>query len=344
MQCLSPYFVRLVVLAAFIEVTLSTASTQTVAQDKAADAARRVEYAIAIHGGALDDVEGIPADLRDRMEEALRKALTVGRDILSKRGTSLEAVEEVVRVLEDAPEFNAGRGAAYNSVGGHELDASIMDGRELACGAVAGVKTVRNPITLARLVMTKTRHVILIGDGAEQFAAEQKVELVDPKYFDTERQFKRWQKVKAEQEKQQQATPEGKKGTVGCVALDQHGNLAAATSTGGLTNKKYGRVGDSPIIGAGNYADNASCAVSCTGTGEEYIRNCVAHDVSARVKYQKLSLPESVAHVIHKVLQPEDGGLIAVGRDGTIVMDFNTVGMSRGAADSSGRFEVKLAK
>lgn len=304
---------------------------------------RRVEYALVLHGGALDEVDKIPAERRAAMEKSLGEAVQLGKKILAEGGTSLDAVEQVVRRLEDDPLFNAGKGAVYNSVGAHELDASIMDGRTKACGAVAGVKTVRNPISLARLVMTRTRHVLLIADGAEQFATEQKVERVDNKWFDTDFQFENWQKRKAA-EAQKKPMPAEKKGTVGCVALDKQGHIAAATSTGGLTNKKYGRVGDSPIIGAGTYADDSTCGVSCTGTGEEYIRHGVAHDVHARVKYAKQPLPEAVSDVLRKVLQPEDGGIIALGRDGTIVMDFNTDGMSRGAADSTGRFEVKLER
>lgn len=308
-----------------------------------ADEPAGTRWALVLHGGALDEVAQIPAERRAAMEKSLGDALQIGQKTLRDGGAALDAVEQVVRRLEDDPLFNAGKGAVYNAAGGHELDASIMDGRTKACGAVAGVKTVKNPIGLARRVMTQTRHVLLIGDGAEQFATEMKVDRVDNKYFDTDYQFAAWQK-RVEAERRKAATAPDKKGTVGCAALDRHGNLAAATSTGGLTNKRYGRVGDSPVIGAGTYADNSTCAVSCTGTGEEYIRHGVAHDVHARLKYAKQALPEAVGEILRKVLQPEDGGIIAVGRDGTIVMDFNTDGMSRGAADSSGRFEVKLAR
>jgi len=306
----------------------------------AADPPKKPAFALALHGGALDEVEQIPAERRAAMEAGLKKALETGRKILAEGGTSLDAVEQVIRILEDDPQFNAGKGAVYNSVGGHELDASIMDGRNKACGAVAGVTTVKNPISLARLVMTNTRHVLLMGPGAEKFADETKVDRVDPKYFDTDFQYQQWQ----ERKRRQAAAESPKKGTVGCVALDQHGNLAAGTSTGGLTNKKFGRVGDSPIIGAGTYAENATCAVSCTGIGEQFIRNAVSHDIAARLRYAKQPLPEAVRTILAKVLEPEDGGIIAVGADGTIVMDFNTTGMSRGAADSHGRFEVKLAR
>ncbi len=307
---------------------------------RAADPPRPPKFALALHGGALDEVDKIPAERRGAMEAGLRKALDTGRKILADGGTSLDAVEQVIRVLEDDPHFNAGKGAVYNSVGGHELDASIMDGRQKACGAVAGVTTVKNPISLARLVMTNTRHVLLMGPGAEKFADESRVERVDPRYFDTDYQYQQWQ----ERRRRQAAAEASKKGTVGCVALDQHGNLAAGTSTGGLTNKKFGRVGDSPIIGAGTYAENGTCAVSCTGIGEQFIRHGVSFDIAARLRYAKQPLPGAVREVLEKVLQPEDGGIIAVGADGTLVLDFNTDGMSRGAADSSGRFEVKLAR
>lgn len=298
-------------------------------------------FAVAIHGGALDDVAKISAERRAALEAGLKKALEKGRGILAEGGTSLDAVEQVIRVLEDDPHFNAGKGAVYNSVGGHELDASIMDGRNKACGAVAAVTTVKNPISLARLVMTNTRHVLLMSAGAEKFADEMQVERVDNQYFDTDFQFQQWQERKRRQKAE--AGPD-KKGTVGCVALDVHGNLAAGTSTGGLTNKKFGRVGDSPIIGAGTYADNSTCAVSCTGIGEQFIRNAVSYDIAARMRYAKQPLADAVREILEKTLNPKDGGITAIAADGTIVMDFNTDGMSRAAADSSGRFEVKLAR
>lgn len=329
--------------------------------DPAGQAVKGARWALALHGGALDEVDKIPVERRRAMEASLAAALRQGRDLLAAGGTSLDAVERVVRTLEDDPLFNAGKGAVYNAAGGHELDASIMDGKTKACGAVAGVSTVKNPVTLARLVMTRTRHVLLMGAGAERFADEVNVDRVDNRYFDTDYQFERWQRRKTQEAKESSAAKDSnaakesnareiqagkpdKKGTVGCVALDQAGNLAAATSTGGLTNKRFGRVGDSPIIGAGTYADNATCAVSCTGTGEEFIRHGVAHDVHARVRYARQPLAAAVSDVLRKTLQPDDGALIAVGADGQLVADFNTDGLSRGLADSAGRFEVKLGK
>ncbi|HRX81608.1 MAG TPA: isoaspartyl peptidase/L-asparaginase, partial [Pirellulaceae bacterium] len=225
-------------------------------------------YAVALHGGAGSDWLKLDADGQAATKESLRQAVTIGKTILAEGGTSLDAVEQVIRHLENDPIFNAGKGAVFNSAGGHELDASIMDGRDRSCGAVTGVKTVKNPISLARLVMQETRHVLLSSDGADLFAKEKGVDFVDQKYFWTQRRYDAWQRVK-----QQQA--DDHKGTVGCVALDTHGNLAAGTSTGGLTNKLYGRVGDSPIVGAGTFADNKTCAVSCTGVGENFIRNAI---------------------------------------------------------------------
>jgi L-asparaginase / beta-aspartyl-peptidase len=301
-------------------------------------------FAIVLHGGAGRS----PADETKAVETSLGKALDIGVEVLKKEGTSLDAVESVIRFLEDDPLFNAGKGAVFNSAGGHELDSSIMDGRTLGCGAVAAVRTVRHPISLARMVMEKTKHVLLTSDGAEKFADEMatQIERVENSWFDTDRQRRGWERAR-------QASPSGGKqssrevdlphyGTVGCVALDMRANLAAGTSTGGITNKKYGRVGDSPIIGAGTYANNATCAISCTGTGEQFIRHAVAHDISARMSYLKQPLKEAVSDVMRKVLQPQDGGLIALGSDGTIVMDFTTGGMARAAADSSGRREIKI--
>ncbi len=301
---------------------------------------QKIAYAIAIHGGAGDDAAKLPLEERQAREATLRKALEIGVGVLKQGGASLDAVEQVVRFLEDDPHFNAGRGAVFNTEGGHELDASIMEGRRKACGAVAGVRTVKNPISLARLVMTKTRHVLLVGDGAEAFAQDQGVELVEQDYFSTPYQRQKFEQAK--QAEQQKNADDGHMGTVGCVALDQHGDMAAGTSTGGTTHKLFGRVGDTPIVGAGTYADNATCAVSCTGVGEHFIRHAVAHDVSARMAYQDASLAEAVRQVLHETLQPGTGGLIAVDKNGGIVMDFNSVGMARAAADSTGRFEVSL--
>jgi beta-aspartyl-peptidase (threonine type) len=256
--------------------------------------------------------------------------------------------------LENNPIFNAGKGAVLNDAGGVELDASIMDGATKACGAVAGTTIAKSPITLARAVMTETRHVLLAADGADAFAKETGAVLVENDYFVTEHQQARWKKSKGKaQEKVDATAGDGaaaneseeelskRIGTVGCVALDSKGNLAAGTSTGGLMMKKFGRVGDSPIVGAGTYADNETCAVSCTGVGEEFIRNAIAYDVHARIKYAKADLKAAVRTQLEDVLKPGYGGIIALGADGKVVMDFNTGGMACGVADSGGTFDVR---
>ena len=299
-------------------------------------------YAIAVHGGAGSWAETRTAEDRAQYEVALQKAVTAGREVLEQGGTALDAVERVVCMLEDDPKFNAGRGAVFNAAGGHELDASIMDGRTKACGAVGGVRTVKNPISLARLVMTDTPHVLLVGDGAEAFADEANVERVTAGYFHTDKQYQNFLRAQQPPQNDDQQAVGDNKGTVGCVALDSHGNLAAGTSTGGLVMKRYGRIGDSPIIGAGTYADNETCAVSCTGIGEEFIRHAIAHDLSARIKHGKQTLEEAAKTLIHETLKPNTGGLIAIDRHGNIVMPFNTPGMARAAADSSGKLELGL--
>jgi L-asparaginase / beta-aspartyl-peptidase len=319
-------------------------------------------FAIAIHGGAGKSPERMTPEEMKAVEASLGQALNIGTELLARGGTSLDAVEKVIRFLEDDPLFNAGRGAVFNAAGGHELDASIMDGRTKACGAVAAVRTVRHPIALARLVMEKTKHVLLASEGAERFADEMQVERVENTWFDTEKQRREWEKSRqpmpppSKQSRQPIGDVDSKLtthqtplvtshyGTVGCVALDMAGNLAAGTSTGGLTNKKFGRVGDSPIIGAGTYADNATCGISTTGIGEQFIRHAVAYDISARMAYLKQPLKDAVADVLHKTLRPQDGGLIALAADGTIVMDYSTGGMARAAADSSGLREIKIAR
>jgi beta-aspartyl-peptidase (threonine type) len=294
------------------------------------------KWALAIHGGAGTIPKTLPEAEKQQYLKSLSAALEIGRDVLRQGGTSLDAVEKVVRFLEDDPLFNAGKGAVYTNEGTHELDAAIMDGRDLSCGSVASLKTVKNPISLARLVKEKSPHVFMVGTGAEKFAEEMKVERVPNTYFDTPKRYEQWQAaVKKEKE-------EKDKDTVGAVALDVHGNLAAATSTGGLTNKRFGRLGDVPVIGAGTYANNRTCAVSATGYGEEFIKHTVAHDISALMEYAGLTLQQAADRVIHQKLKPGDGGVIGVARDGSIALVFNSEGMYRGAADSSGRFEVKI--
>ncbi|APZ90563.1 isoaspartyl peptidase/L-asparaginase family protein [Fuerstiella marisgermanici] len=311
-------------------------SLNAAAQDKA----ESPSYAIVIHGGAgrvAKDAEHIK-----RREAVLEEALSLGESLLKSGESSLKVVEQVIRILEDAPEFNAGRGAVFNAAGGHELDASIMDGRNRAGGAVAGVSTIRHPISLARHVMTDTRHVLLATDGAEKFADElgpDTISRVPNDWFSTDRQ-------RANLKKAQAAIPmpdHFRIGTVGCVALDNDGNIAAGTSTGGLTNKKYGRVGDSPIIGAGTFADNATCGVSCTGVGEDFIRNAVAFNISALMEYKSETLENAVKATLHHPTHKISGGIIAISAAGEIEMQFNTEGMSRAAADSQGRREIVVA-
>ena len=274
----------------------------------------------------------------------LAAALDAGYAILERGGSSLDAVTAAVRTMEDDPQFNAGRGAVLNHEGDAELDAAIMDGHGPRAGAVAGVRHVRNPVELARLVMEKSPHVLLVAEGAEEFALEQGVVLVPRDYFRTEARARELDEARQTQAGQLKAAAPGATGTVGAVALDRAGHLAAATSTGGLTNKHRGRVGDSPLIGAGTYADDASCAVSGTGQGEFFIRQVVAYDICALVQYRHLTLAQAVREVIHEKLRRSggEGGVIAVDRNGNIAMDFNSVGMFRGARDSRGRRDIAM--
>ncbi|MEW5847755.1 MAG: isoaspartyl peptidase/L-asparaginase [Myxococcota bacterium] len=301
-------------------------------------------WALALHGGAGTIPKDLPADVKDAYTASLRAALTLGRDLLEQGAPGLDVVERVVRLMEDDPLFNAGKGAVFNHDGAHELDAAIMDGKDLRCGAVAGARTVRNPISLARLVMERTPHVLLVGSGADAFAAAMGVEQVPQEYFFVQRRYDQWREALARERGDGGVALDdgGKKGTVGVVVLDRNGNLAAATSTGGLTNKRYGRVGDSPIIGAGTYANNRTVAISATGTGEEFIRHGVARDISALMEYRALSVGEAARQVVHGRLKPGDGGIIAVDRWGNVALVFNTTGMYRGAADSTGRFDVAI--
>lgn len=300
-------------------------------------------FAIAIHGGAGVLSKTAKSDEVAAYQDSLRRALTVGRDMLASGSTALDTVEAVVRVLEDDPNFNAGKGAVFTAAGTHELDASIMDGRDLSCGAVAGVRTIKNPISLARKVKEQTRHVLLAADGAEKFADDMKVERVPNSYFDTDkrrRSLEEWKKENGVADAG--LRPPYSYGTVGCVALDSKGDLAAATSTGGMTGKRFGRVGDSPIIGAGCYANNNTCAISCTGTGEQFIRHGVAKTISDRMELAGESANAAARYLVFKTLNPDDGGLIVVSKSGDVVMLFNSEGMFRGAADSTGRFEIGI--
>jgi L-asparaginase / beta-aspartyl-peptidase len=301
-------------------------------------------HAIAIHGGAgAVPRAALSAEREARYRAGLAAALDGGYEVLERGGSSLDAVSCAVRILEDDPLFNAGHGAALTRDGAAELDAAIMDGKHMRAGAIAAVRHVRNPVELARHVMEKSRHVLLIGPGAEEFALEEGLSLVPNLYFRT---AERMEQLLSEQrgEHVSEIMPPTSQGTVGAVARDAAGNLAAATSTGGMTNKRPGRVGDSPIIGAGTYAKNGVCAVSATGHGEYFIRAVAAHHVCAAVEYRGLALEEAVREMLHEILRKlgGDGGLIAVDHAGRIVMDFSTEGMFRGARDSNGRRDIAI--
>jgi beta-aspartyl-peptidase (threonine type) len=305
------------------------------------------DFVLLVHGGAGDYSQMPPEQIAIR-RAAMTKALGVGYNVLAHAGTSLDAVEATIRVLEDSGEFDAGRGAYYTRDGIPELDSAIMDGGTLGAGAVASVKRIANPISLARLVMEKTPHVLLVGDGAEQFAKSQGIALVSPYYFFNEREWKRYQDLSAAEAKGKSAGLGQSQvhGTVGAVALDQAGNLAAGTSTGGTTLKMPGRVGDSPLIGAGTYANNESCAISATGVGEYFIRNVVAADICARVRYLHVSLEEAASDVVMKelVAQHGEGGIIGLDHQGHIAMVFNSNGMMRGLVGTDGKMRIKVLK
>ena len=295
-------------------------------------------YGLAIHGGAGTITrENMSTEKEAEYISKLTAALKTGYAILENGGSGLDAVEATIKVMEDSPLFNAGKGAVFTGAGSNDLDASIMDGATLQGGAVAGEKTVKNPISVARKVMEKTWHVLLAGEGADAFAKEQGLDIVDNSYFHTEHRFKSLIKAK---EKEME-----KHGTVGCVALDKKGNLAAGTSTGGLTNKRWGRVGDSPIIGAGTYASNETCAVSATGQGEYFIRGSVAFDIAAQMDYEKKSVQTAAQAVIDKLTERGGtGGVIVMDRKGNIAMPFNTEGMYRGFYLNDGELTVKIYK
>lgn len=309
----------------------------------------RAEYAIVIHGGAGTILrENMSPEMEKAYRDALNEALDIGEKILQNGGNGLDAVEKTIIHLENSPLFNAGKGAVFTHEGKNELDASFMDGSNLNAGAVAGITNIKNPIRAARAVMEKSDHVMLSRKGAEDFAIEQGLETVDPSYFYTER---RWKSLQRTLEKEKQSigmileNPDYKFGTVGCVVLDKAGNLAAGTSTGGMTNKRYGRIGDSPIIGAGTYANNETCAISSTGHGEYFIRYAVAHDISTLMAYKGLSLKEAGDLVIREKLKEAGGtgGVVSVDKYGNVAMPFNTEGMYRGYAKPGERV-VKIYK
>lgn len=306
-------------------------------------AQRNQTYALVIHGGAgVMDRSKMSEDAQLEYLSVLNKALNVGDSVLASGGTCLDAIEKTIVILEDSPLFNAGKGAVFTHEGIVELDASVMDGKSLQAGAIAGVRDIKNPIKVARKVMEKSEHVLLTGTGASQFAKEQGFEPVDNSYFHTEKRYKSLQEIL---KKEREMSTGDKHGTVGCVALDKFGNIAAGTSTGGMMNKKYGRVGDSPIIGAGTYANNQTGAFSCTGHGEYYIRLGFSRDISALMEYRKLSLKKACQEEINKLTKlGGTGGVIGIDRKGNIAMEYNTSGMFRGYVKSTGEREVAIFK
>jgi len=315
----------------------------------------KVKFSIVIHGGAgsirRDNMsEEREAMYRTKLEEAIR----VGNNILKNGGSSLDAVQNTINILENSPLFNAGKGAVFTYEGANEHDASIMDGKTLNAGASAGTRTVKNPINLARAIMDNSSHVLLSREGAEAFAEEQGLDIVNPIYFSTEKKLKSLERVKASKQNKvasfyNEDLQDSKFGTVGCAALDKYGNLAAGTSTGGMTNKRWGRIGDSPIIGAGTYANNNTCAVSGTGWGEFYIRGIIAYDISALMEYKGLSLKEAAKEVIQNKLpnignQGATGGIVAIDKEGNIAMEFNTQGMFRATMNDKDELYIGMFK
>lgn len=338
---------RLLVFAVLLLMAVAPAATAQPAAAQFDDS----RYVLAIHGGAgVIERSSMTAEREAAYRAALEEALRAGYAVLDDGGSALDAVTAAIPILEDSPLFNAGRGAVFTNEGTVELDASIMDGATLAAGAVAGVKHIQNPIRLARRVMEQSPHVLMVGDGAEAFAAEQGFETVENEYFYTDRRRRALERVQERERSSSGALvpsdPEAWQmtGTVGAVALDNDGHLAAATSTGGMTNKRWGRVGDSPIVGAGTYADDRTCAVSATGHGEYFIRLAVAHDISARMMYLGESVVEAANAVIHERLTGMDatGGVIAIDAEGRVAMPFNTPGMFRGMIDAEGNVTVEI--
>lgn len=317
------------------------------------------DFVLLIHGGVGTILkESMTPEREAAYLQTLERALVAGEQILRSKGIAVEAVEAAVRVMEDSPLFNAGKGSVFSHDGKQEMDASIMDGSNLKAGAVMAVGRIKNPITAARQVMEKSVHVMLSGEGAEQFAVLQGCELADPAYFYSEARYQQLLIAQKHNEvlldhsgehKDATGTTKtgGKKlGTVGAVALDTWGNIAAATSTGGMTNKQYGRIGDTPVIGAGTYANNRTCAVSCTGHGEFFIRNVVAYDISALMEYKHLTLKEAAEYVVNGKLKDQDaeGGVIAVDTKGNYCMTFNTPGMYRGLVTAGMKLKVEIYK
>ena len=308
-------------------------------------------FGIVIHGGAGTILkENMTLELEKKYKNALKEAVLIGYEILNNGGTSEKAVEKTINYLEDSPLFNAGKGAVLNFDGEVELDASFMEGKNLNAGAISGSKKIKNPISTAIKVMNSSSHVMLSGKGADDFAIQHNMQTVEQNYFKTERRINSLKKIKSIENNKVSNLSNSeyrvqKLGTVGCVALDKFGNLSAGTSTGGMTNKKWNRIGDAPIIGAGTYANNNSCAVSSTGWGEYFIRGVVAYDIAALMEYKNLSIKKAAKTVINKISKMGgDGGVIAIDKQGNIAMEMNTSGMYRAHINSKGEIDVKIYK
>lgn len=331
----------IIILAAWLMMSCKQ-ETDSIAKSNEPEKQERQEYALVIHGGAGTILKKNITPAQDSAyREALNQALSIGQEILKSGGSSIDAVVKTINYMEDSPLFNAGKGAVFTNAGENELDASIMYGKDQNAGAVGGVTNVKNPIDAARAVMEQSVHVMLSGKGAEEFSKEIGLEIVDPSYFKTERRWKGLQRAKAREKEVGMETSllesDFRYGTVGAVALDKDGNICAGTSTGGMTNKKYGRIGDAPIIGAGTFADNASCGVSATGHGEYFIRYTVARDIAALMEYKGLSLEEAGKEIINKKLVEKggSGGVVALDKYGNVSMPFNSEGMYRGYVNPS---------
>ena len=301
------------------------------------------KYAIVIHGGAgVMSKEKMTSEQQKNYKAKLNEALELGDKMLQEGADATDVVVKVINILEDSPLFNAGKGAVFTHDEKVELDASIMEGLTLNAGAVAGVRDIKNPITAAREVMINSEHVFLSGEGASEFAKKQNLEIVPNKYFYTDSRFQSLMRLK---KRERERTQQDKTGTVGCAVLDTKGNISAGTSTGGMTNKKYGRIGDAPVIGAGTYANNNTCAISCTGHGEYYIRLAFARDISALMEYKNMNVEEACREEIRKLSELNGtGGVIALDAQGNIAMEFNTSGMFRGYLKSTGEKEVAIFK
>ena len=301
----------------------------------------KVDFAIVVHGGAGTILK---KNMSDEMELAyklkLEEAINAGYNILEKNGSSKDAVEQTIKILENSELFNAGKGSVLSNKGVVEMDASIMNGQNLNAGAISGIKTIKNPISAARLVMEKSEHVFVSGEGAEEFAKLQGLDIIDNEYFITETRLKSLLNAK-----KRDSIKDNKFGTVGCVAIDKFGNITSGTSTGGMTNKKWNRIGDVPIIGAGTYANNNTCGISSTGWGEYFIRNVVAYDISSQIEYKKISIDLAAKNTLKKVKDlGGNGGVIGIDKNGNILMDFNTEGMYRGYKKSDGESEISIYK